>query len=204
MTTRARGLLAAAIAVLVALPAGCGSPPAAGPLLLNQPGKPPAVTNADIDASLGVPADGTVTVFNTAKAPVRITAVSAIPVAGVMTPVLADVGVGTTGRSVAADYGWPVSGVPVVPAVGAELRPGNDNIIFGLVGSKLRGYYAIAGLKIAYSYHGRAYSLAAWSGFTACVIRPGTSNADLVAQCEKTDSVSALVNQYVEKMSRVN
>jgi hypothetical protein len=163
------------------------------------------LTNASIDSDLGVPAGGMVTVFNSARVSARITAVSAMPVPGVLTPRLADVGVGATGRGLAADYRWPPPGIPVVPAVGAELRPGNDNIIFGSLGSKLRHYYAIAGLTITYTYQGQSYSLAVWSGFTTCftagLVKPGKPDSPgLAAQCGKKTQVSGQVNLYVEKM----
>jgi len=84
-----------------------------------------------------------------------------------------------TAVSVAVAYGWPLAGVPTVPAAGARLAPGEDNIIYGLNGTKPDRYYAIAGLKITYSYQDRNMRLSPGQGSPFALLQPQAQSLSL-------------------------
>ncbi len=124
----------------------------------------------------GQPADGEAFFYNSASGPVTITAVFAVPVTGEPAGHLADVGVQATGRGVAAERGWPPPDVPVHPAIGAELPHGYAGIIFGVTGDRVGHNYALAGLRVAYTYQGQSYQAVAYDGEAACVAASSHAN----------------------------
>lgn len=159
------GLVAALLTVAVC---ACGSA-GNGPLGQYQVSGQPDVVMASSVVAPGQPADGEAYFFNSASGPVKITAVSAVPVTGEPAGHLAHVGVQATGAGVASVSGWPPSGVPIRPAIGGELRHGYAAIIYGVSGDLVGHNYVLGGLRIDYTYDGQSYSAVAYDGEGACV-----------------------------------
>jgi len=167
----------------------------AGPLQTASSGGQPVLAMADSVVRAGQSSDAEAYVVNSADNPVRITAVTAVPVPGEPQGLLVHVGLQSTGDGLAAGRGWPP--VPVRQAVGAEVPTGLTGIVFGIAGPVSGRDYAVAGLRVDYQYHGRIYATIAWSGEAACVIGSGESDgAD--ASCS---AFSKKINSILEKLA---
>jgi len=186
-----KGLIALVVLVAVVSAAGCGKP-ADGPLqTANSQGQP----YVGMGTSLVRPdqsSDGEAYVLNSADGPVQITGVTAVPVTDEPEGHLVHVGLQLAGAGVGGGEGWPPD-VPLTAAVGGEIPPGLTGIVFAMAGSAADRDYAVAGLRIAYEYHGRAYSTIAWTGAAACVYSVGNGDADLVSCAAFGNKVNAIV-----------
>jgi hypothetical protein len=176
--------------------AGCSSGAEGGPLSTDMAaGKPDFAVVSGI-VSPGQPEDGEAFVVNSANAPVTITAVSAIDVPGAPAAHLADVAIQAGAHPVGAQRGWPPSGfVRVKPAIGARLPHGQSGIIFGVTGPVIGRDYAIAGVRIGYTFDGRPYTAVAWGGDMACVEATSATNSPTC------NAFYNKVNAAIEKMS---
>jgi hypothetical protein len=193
-----RRLLVLPVLLASMLPAAACSPGRApGPLgnLLVQ-GQPSFGVDSGVVAP-GQPQDGEVFVVNTGNAPATITAVSAIEVPGQPAARLAGVGVAITG-GVAGARGWPPPApVKVKPAIGAKI-PHEENgigIIFGITGPVIGHNYAVAGLRISYTFNGQPYTVLLWGGDMACV------EVNASATSPTCNTFYNKVNTAIEKMS---
>jgi hypothetical protein len=188
-------LMALTAMMTVASGAACGS----GPLQTLSSQGQPDLANASTFVRPGQSADGEAYVANSAPGAVQVTGVSAVTVPGVPAGRLVHVALQATGAGVAAMRGWPPTGVPVRPFIGAELPHGVTGIAFGITGSVIGGHYAVAGLRIEYRYRRQMYSAIAWAGMTACVTsNPNTGSPKSDASCEQ---FSNDVNSIMEKMA---
>jgi hypothetical protein len=171
-THRARGIKCGLAASLVGIAVcACGSASTGnGPLGQEIVSGQPAVVVASSVTTPGQPADGEALFFNSAPGPVRITAISPVPVTGEPAGHLADVGVQATGTGVASVTGWPPPDVPVRPAIGANLPHGYVGIIYGVSGTEAGHNYVLGGLHIDYTYHGQSYWAVAYDAEAACVV----------------------------------
>lgn len=188
----------------VAVSAGCGSAPSAGPLQTLSSGGQPYLAMTSSDVVPEQSADAEAYVVNSAPDPVQITAVSAVPVPGEPAGRLVHVGLQSTGASLAGGEGWPPP-VPVKQAIGAELSHGQTGIVFGITGQVSGRSYAVAGLRVEYKYRGQLYSTLAWAGEAACVATSWKSNASgwtaHVASCQ---AFTRKVNAILEKMAGIS
>jgi hypothetical protein len=186
-----------AVMTTTAAVAACGSAdPAAGPLRMQTVGGQPVIATSSVAVLPGQTADAEAYLDDDADAPVRITAVSVVSAPGFATARLVDVGVATSGHGLAAARGWPPP-VPSRPAIGAYLPHGNVGLFFGITGPLASHDYAVAGLKIAYTYQGRRYSLVAWAGAAACV----AVNSNSASSDTSCSVFGNTVNPVVEKLA---
>lgn len=196
--TRRIGGLVLAVAALTAVacgPAGLAGP--AGPLAALTAGGQPYVALASAVVTPGESADAEAYVVNSAPdGPVQVTGVAPVAVPGAPVGRLVHTGIQATGASVAAMRDWPA--VPVRSFVGSRLPAGRSGIVFAIAGQQPGHNYAVAGLRIEYTYAGQSYSVVTWGGSVACVA--ATVTAD-VPSCEpfKHD-----VNDAVEKMAGIS
>jgi hypothetical protein len=163
------GLSVAVLAAVLAAvsSAACGSGQSAGPLQTASSGGQPVVAMASVVIVPGQSADGEAYVTNSAHSPVHVIGVSAVAVRGEPAGQLIHAGVQSTGAGIAATAGWPV--VPARPLIGAELPHGLTGILFGITGLVAGRDYAVAGLRLTYTYNDRSYAVIAWAGLAACV-----------------------------------
>ena len=200
MPTRRRAvrpIATLAVMVIIAALTACGSAdPAAGPLRMQTVGGQPVIATSSIVVVPGQTADAEAYLYDDAQAPVRITAVSVVPAPGFAAARLVDVGVATSGHGLATARGWPPP-VPSRPAIGADLPHGNVGLFFGITGPLASHDYAVAGLKIAYTYQGQRYSLVAWAGAAACV----AVNSNSAASYRDCTAYTNTVNTTVEKLA---
>jgi len=186
-----------AVMTTMAAVVACGSAgPAAGPLRLQTAGGQPVIAMSSIIVVPGQTADAEAYLDNDAQTPVRITAVSVVSAPGFATARLVDVGVATSGHGLATARGWPPP-VPSRPAIGADLPHGNAGLFFGITGPLASHNYAVAGLKIAYTYQGQHYSLVAWAGAAACV----AANPNSASSYRDCSTYTTSVNTTVEKLA---
>jgi hypothetical protein len=167
-----------------------------GPLgTLMQAGKPDFFV-VSLGVTPGQPADGEAFVVNSANAPVTITAVSAIDVPGAAAAHLADLAIQAGTHPVGAQRGWPPQiEVQLKPAIGARLPHGQSGIIYGVTGQVIGRDYAIAGVRISYTFDGRPYTAIAWGGDLACVV------ASLDSSTATCNAFYNTVNAAIENMS---
>jgi hypothetical protein len=191
-TGRCLAVLAAALAAIST--AACGS--AADPLQTASSGGQPLLAVASIVVVPGQSADGEAYVTNSARDPVHITGASAVAVTGEPAGRLIHAGVQSTGASIAADRGWPA--VPTRPLIGAELPHGLTGIVFGISGPAADRDYAVAGLRLTYTYHGQSYTVIAWAGLAACVAATPRS---ATPSCQPFQSK---VNSIIMKMAGIS
>lgn len=158
-----------AICTLVAT-AACGTASAAGPLhSLSQAGQ--RVVDVDADPVYpGQTTDFTAFLVNPLSSPVTLVSAVAVPIPGVPPAHLAHVAVDTSVNIDGVNRGWP-PGLPIKPIAGARIGPGQTNIVAGVTGSVPGHNYAVAGLRVTYRYEGHTYSVVAWSGAIACVVK---------------------------------
>jgi hypothetical protein len=186
-----------AVMTTTAAVAACGSAgPAAGPLGLQISGGQPVIAMSSIIVVPGQAADAEAYLDNDAQAPVRITAVSVVSAPGFAAARLVDVSVATSGHGLATARGWPPP-VPSRPAIGADLPYGNVGLFFGITGPLAGHNYAVAGLKIAYTYQGQHHSLVAWAGAAACV----AANPNSSSSYQSCSTYTTSVNTIVEKLA---
>jgi hypothetical protein len=185
-----------ALMALMALVSGAACGPPAAPLKGVGGQGQPVLAMATLLVHPDESSDAEAYVFNFAGGPVQITEVTAVPVTDEPEGRLVHVGLQSTGANMWAGYGWPPE-VPVKPAVGAEIPHGLTGIIFGISGPAPDHDYGVAGLRIEYRYHGRAYATIAWAGEAACVYDGRTRDAD-EAPCT---AFGNKVNAIVEDMS---
>jgi hypothetical protein len=166
----ATGMLGMAAMLAAFSIAACGSSADNGGPLgeLLVSGRPVLGVGASI-VRPGQSADGEAYVFNSAQGFVRITGISAVPVTSEPAGHLVNAGIQSTGTSASSDRGWPPEGVPVKPAIGAELPHGQSGIVFGVSGAVIGRNYVLAGLRVDYTYNGQSYSTTVWGGEAACV-----------------------------------
>jgi hypothetical protein len=182
--------LVAAVALISGT--GCGKAPA-GPLQTSDSQGQPYVGMAWSLVRPDESPDAEAYVFNSADGPVQITGVTAVPVTDEPAGRLVHVGLPPAGADVAAGGGWP-PGTPVTPFVGAEIPHGLTGISFAMANSAAdHYYYAVAGLRIEYEYHGQAYSTVAWDGEAACVYGGGNRAADWASCTAFGNQVRAIV-----------
>jgi hypothetical protein len=185
-----------ALVALMALVSAAACGPPAGRLKGATAQDLPVLAMATLLVRPGQSSDAEAFVFNSAGGPVQITGVTAVPVTDEPEGRLVGVGLQSTGARIWAGYGWP-PGVPVKPAIGAEIPHGLTGIIFGIAGSAAGHDYAAAGLRIEYVYHGQAHATVAWAGEAACVYGGRNRRAD-EASCT---AFGNKVNAIVEDMS---
>jgi hypothetical protein len=155
-------LLAAAIATWVVF-----RPGGAGPLRTLTSGGQPLVNEAGGRARPGRNITATAYVFNSSHDPVTLLSATAVPVPGQRAGHLAHVAVDTSKDVIGSGRGWP-PGVPVRPLPGSRQGYGQTGIVFGITGSG-PGFWVVAGLRLTYRWHGRVYSVIAWSVNDACI-----------------------------------
>lgn len=186
-----------AVMITTAAITACGSAdPAAGPLRMQTVGGQPVIATSFIAVVPGQTADAEAYLDNDAHVPVRITAVSVVSAPGFATARLVDVGVATSGHGLATARGWPPP-VPSRSAIGADLPHGDIGLFFGITGPTMSHNYAVAGLKIAYTYQGQHYSLVAWAGAAACV----AADPDSASSYQSCSAYTTSVNTIVEKLA---
>lgn len=162
--------------------AGCSSDPS-GPLSTLMDGGQPALAVGGGPVTPGQPQDGEAVVVNSASTPVTITAVSVIPIPGVPAAQLADAGVVTTGKRRI----WH--------------QPAGTGIVFGITGQVPGRDYAVAGLRITYTYNGHSYTTSAWAGNEACIV-PDMNPANLAAASAACNGpFNTKVNTAIEQMA---
>jgi hypothetical protein len=177
--------LTAVAAVFVILRVTEGGP-LRGEMLGGQP---------DFSVEGGMTSPGQVTdfgiwVFNTAHDPLTLVSASLIPVRGHPTARLAVLKVDL--RSGGLIVGGRGSGVPTAPFRGARLHRGRNEILFGVAGDRIGGFYMVAGLYVTYRYHGQLYTMNAWSATTLCVVgnRQGASWTDAAGRrCTQAENI---------------
>jgi hypothetical protein len=185
-----------ALALLPVAPglAGCSHASPAAPLKALSLGGSPVVDGGSVEVRPGASADFTAFVVNPSGAPVILLSASVVPVPGLKpTGMLVHLGISKTRGIAGAADGWPVPGVPTRELSGAQIGPGQSNIVFGITGGIPGRNYSVAGLRIRYRYRGQIYHVTAWSAAVACVTR---SIAGQRRACpDITDQVQARVHK---------
>ena len=201
MTRRISGLiLVLAVAVAVFTAAACGPAAVAGsvgPLAALTVGGQPYVALSATVVIPGESADAEAYVVNSAPGgQVQVTGVAPVTVPGVAVGRIVHTGIQASGVSVAAMRDWPP--VAVRSFVGAWLPAGRSGIVFAIAGQQPGHNYAVAGLRVEYTYAGRSYSVLAWGGSVACIAVTVTAD---VPSCEPFQHN---VNDAVEKMAGIS
>lgn len=192
---RARGWSRAlTVALAAASVSACGS--AGGPVRTLSSAGQPDLGMTLVYVAPGQSADAEAYVVNSTHDVVQVTSVSAVAVPGEPEGRLVHTGIQSTGAGVAGMRGWPA--VPVRAMVGASLPGGQDGIVFGITGAAPGHDYAVAGLRIQYTYRGQSYSVIAWAGLAACVTVKMRSSG---TSCQ---SFANKVNNIVMKMAGVS
>src|ERR1022692_645522 len=160
-----------AVAFVLLTVAACGSGKAGGPLRTVTAGAQPGFAVESGLTSPDLSVDATAYVVNSAPDPVTLVSASLIP----------------------------VPGLSAGPFRGARVRHGESSVIFGFAGTRPGVNYMTAGLRTVYRYHGRLYTMIAWSAAAACV-SPDWRTGDLAA-CGRAEDVVRRATEHLAGVS---
>jgi hypothetical protein len=159
-------IAAAAVTLAVLLPR-----PGPGPVTTLSNGGQPVITGGAHAVRPGQQAAYTAYLFNTAHDGATLVSAALVPVHGQPAGRLTHASVYLNHSYDVGDAlsSWPPSGVDVRPLAGAVIGHGQAGILVGFTGPVSgRRYTMAAGVAVTYRWHGRTYTVTAWSAGVAC------------------------------------